>query len=136
MNRYQYFSSVAVAVLVAPAVAQEQQITVADYILSQQALLGGVTELLNLPTIAEDPDSVAAAIEELTKYAVTLVSLKSELNAEELAIAQGNLESDPAAQAVGSGFISAVNQLNARQFYNSQRLATALQNFAAALSQM
>lgn len=136
MNLYQNLVPAAVAVVVAPAMAQDGQITVADYIQTQQALLSGVTELMNLPIIAEDPNDVAAAIEELTKYAAALVSLKGQLNADELAAAQGNLESDPVAQSVGAGFVAAVNKLNDNQFYNSPRLAAALQNFAALLAQM
>ncbi len=116
--------------------AQEEQFTVSAYIQTQQALLSGVTELLNLSHIAEQPDDVAEGIEYLTKYAAALVYLKGQLNADELATAQGNLESDPSAQTIGAAFIAAVNKLNDNQFYNSPRLASALQDFTALLAQM
>ncbi|MBR5888081.1 MAG: hypothetical protein IKZ07_07730 [Akkermansia sp.] len=136
MNVYQYITLAAVPALVSPAVAQEQALTVADYIQSQQALIAGATELLNVPNPAESADDVAAALDELSKYAAALVSLKGQLNAEELAAAQGNLEFDPKAQAVGMAFVAAVNKLNDNGFYGSNRLAAAVQNFVVLLGQM
>lgn len=106
------------------------------YIQTQQALIGGVAELLRLPTIAEDPNDVAVAIEELSKYAAALVSMKGQLDAAELAAAQAQLEYDPSAQAVGAAFVSEVNKLNEVQFYNCTRLAAAIQRFAALLARM
>ena len=50
--------------------------------------------------------------------------------------AQGALESNPAAQSIGAGFIAAVNKLADNNFYNSSELATAVQQFAAVLAQM
>ena len=58
------------------------------------------------------------------------------LNADELATAQGALENNPAAQAVGAGFMQAVNRTMDNKFYNSNELATALRDFAAVLAQM
>ena len=122
--------------MVAPASAQEQTFTVKDYIDSQMALLDGMTKLMTLDTIAENPADVAAAINQLTQYAAALVSLKSQLNADELAVAQGNLEGDAMAQMVGSAFMKAVNDLADKKFYDSAELAQAVQQFAAVLSNM
>ena len=122
--------------MVAPAAAQEETLTVSDYIQAQQALLGGVTELLNMPTVAQDPADTAKGVQQLAQYAAALASLKSQLNADELAVAQGALESDPSAQIIGAGFIAAVNKLADNNFYNSSELATAVQQFVAALAQM
>ena len=88
MNKFAYLALAAVPVMVAPAAAQEQAFTVKDYIDSQMALLDGMTKLMTLDTIAENPADVAAAINQLTQYAAALVSLKSQLNADELAVAQ------------------------------------------------
>ena len=122
--------------MVAPAVAQEETLTVSDYIQAQLALLDGVTELLNMPTIAQDPSDAAKGLNQLTQYAAALVSMKGLLNADELATAQGALENNPAAQAVGAGFMQAVNRTMDNKFYNSNELATALRDFAAVLAQM
>lgn len=137
MRFYQYIAPlVVVATQITPAWAQSQQLTVEGYIQTQQALIGGVTELLRLPSIAEDPDDVAVAIEELSKYAAALVSMKGQLDAEELAAAQGELEYDSSAQMIGAAFVSEVNKLNELQFYNCARLVSAMQNFAALLARM
>lgn len=130
-----FFTAFAVTtVLVAPAIAQEQTFTVKDYIQTQMALLNGMTELLNNKNIAEAPSEVAAAVKQLTQYAVVLVNLKGQLNADDLAAAQGNLEIDPVAQATGTAFVAAVQSLAEKNFYNSNELATAVQQFLAALA--
>ena len=136
MTRFAYIALAAVPAMVAPAVAQEETLTVSDYIQAQLALLDGVTELLNMPTIAQDPSDAAKGVQQLTQYAAALASLKGQLNADELAAAQGALESDPAAQAIGAGLIAAINKLADNNFYNSAELANAVQQFAAALAQM
>lgn len=136
MNKLACIALAAVPSLVASAAAQEQQITVEDYIKTQMALLSGMNELLAIEGIAEAPGEVAAAINQLTQYAAVLVSLKGQLNADDLAAAQGNLEVDPVAQATGATFIKLVNELADKNFYNSNELATAVQNFAAVLANM
>ena len=136
MNRFAYIALAAVPAMVAPAAAQEETLTVSDYIQAQLALLGGVTELLNMPTVAQDPADTAKGVQQLAQYAAALASLKSQLNADDLAAAQGALESDPSAQIIGAGFIAAVNKLADNNFYNSSELATAVQQFVAALAQM
>lgn len=136
MNKFAYIVLAASPAMIATAPAQEQKFTVQDYIRTQMALLNGMNELLALKHIAEDPGDVAKAINQLTQYGAALVSLKSSLNADELAAAQGNLEADPVAQATGAAFINAVNALADRNFYGSNELATAVQNFAAVLGSM
>ncbi|MBQ3217583.1 MAG: hypothetical protein IJB33_01765 [Akkermansia sp.] len=136
MNKFACIVLAASPAMIATAPAQEQKFTVQDYIRTQMALLNGMNELLALKHIAEDPGDVAKAINQLTQYGAALVSLKSSLNADELAAAQGNLEADPAAQAIGAAFINAVNALADQNFYGSNELATAVQNFAAVLGRM
>ncbi|MBQ7024933.1 MAG: hypothetical protein IJN29_15260 [Akkermansia sp.] len=136
MNKFACIVLAASPAMIATAPAQEQKFTVQDYIRTQMALLNGMNELLALKHIAEDPGDVAKAINQLTQYGAALVSLKSSLNADELAAAQGNLEADPAAQATGAAFINAVNALADQNFYGSNELATAVQNFAAVLGRM
>ena len=122
--------------MVAPASAQEQTFTVKDYIDTQMAILDGVTKLLNLDSIAEAPGDVAAAINQMNQYAAALISLKEQLNADELAAAQGNLEGDPIAQMIGSSFMKAVNDAADKNFYNSNELAQAVQQLAALLANL
>ena len=136
MNKFACIALAAVPALVAPAVAQDQQITVEDYIRTQMAILNGVTELLTLDGIAEAPAEVAAAINQLSQHAAALVSLKGMVNADDLAAAQGNLEADASAQMIGAAFVKAVNDLADKNFYNSNELATAVQNFVAVLANM
>lgn len=136
MNKFACIVLAASPAMIATAPAQEQKFTVQDYIRTQMALLNGMNELLALKHIAEDPGDVAKAINQLTQYGAALVSLKSSLNADELAAAQGNLEADPSAQAIGAAFINAVNALADQNFYGSNELATAVQNFAAVLGRM
>ena len=136
MNKFACIALAAVPALVAPAVAQDQQITVEDYIRTQMAILNGVTELLSIEGIGEAPGEVAAAINQLSQHAAALVSLKGQLNANDLAAAQGNLETDASAQLVGAAFVKVVNDLADKNFYNSNELATAVQNFVAVLANM
>lgn len=136
MSRNFLTSLTVASVLVAPALAQEQAFTVEDYIKTQMALLNGMTELLNSKSIADAPGEVAAAVNQLNQYAAVLVNLKGQLNADDLAVAQGQLEVDAAAQATGVAFIAAVNALAEKQFYNSNELATAVQQFVGLLANM
>ena len=136
MNKFAYLALAAVPAMVAPASAQEQTFTVKDYIDTQMAILDGVTKLLNLDSIAEAPGDVAAAINQMNQYAAALISLKDQLNADELAAAQGNLEGDPIAQMIGSSFMKAVNDAADKNFYNSNELAQAVQQLAALLANL
>ena len=136
MNKFAYLALAAVPAMVAPASAQEQTFTVKDYIDTQMAILDGVTKLLNLDSIAEAPGDVAAAINQMNQYAAALISLKEQLNADELAAAQGNLEGDPIAQMIGSSFMKAVNDAADKNFYNSNELAQAVQQLAALLANL
>ena len=136
MNKFAYLAFATVPAMVAPASAQEQTFTVKDYIDTQMAILDGVTKLLNLDSIAEAPGDVAAAINQMNQYAAALISLKDQLNADELAAAQGNLEGDPIAQMIGSSFMKAVNDAADKNFYNSNELAQAVQQLAALLANL
>lgn len=136
MYKFAYLALAAVPAMVAPASAQEQTITVKEYIDFQMVLLDGATKLLTIESIAEAPGEVAAAMNQLTQYAAALVSLKNTLNADDLAAAQGNLETDPIAQATGVAFVKAVNDLADKKFHNSDELAKAVQQFAAVLANM
>lgn len=136
MYKFAYLALAAVPAMVAPASAQEQTITVKEYIDFQMAILDGATKLLTLESIAEAPGEVAAAMNQLTQYAAALVSHKNKLNADDLAAAQGNLETDPIAQATGAAFVKAVNDLADKKFHNSDELAKAVQQFAAVLANM
>ena len=136
MNKFAYLALAAVPAMVAPASAQEQTFTVKDYIDTQMAILDGVTKLLNLDSIAEAPGDVAAAINQMNQYAAALISLKEQLNADELAAAQGNLEGDPIAQMIGSSFMKAVDDAADKNFYNSNELAQAVQQLAALLANL
>ena len=136
MNKIACIALAALAAIVAPASAQEQKISVSDYIATQMQILKGMNGLLTIKGIEEAPGEVAAAVAQLTQYAAALASLKSQLDAGELAAAQSELESDAEAQAIGHTLVASVNAAAARNFYNSKELAAAVQNFLGVLSKM
>ncbi len=136
MNKITSLALAVLPAIVAPASAQEQKITASDYIATQMAILKGMNELMTIKGIEEAPGEVAVAIAQLTQYATALVNLKGQIDAGELAAAQGELEGDNEAQATGVTFVSSVNALAAKNFYNSNELAAAVQNFLAVLAKM
>lgn len=136
MNKIAYIALAAVPALVAPAAAQDQKITVSDYIKTQMAILKGMNELLTIQGVAEAPGELAPAVAQLTQYAAALVNLKGQLDAGELAAAQSELENDADAQATGHALTNSLNVLIANNFYNSKELAAAIQTFLAVLSKM
>lgn len=56
-----------VAILALPAPAQNggEKLSGAQYVETQLTLLTGVTEMLNIPSLADAPDEVAAGIQQL-----------------------------------------------------------------------
>ena len=136
MNKIAYIALAAVPALVAPAAAQDQKITVSDYIETQMAILKGMNELLTIQGVAEAPGDLVPAVAQLTQYASALANLKSQLDAGELAAAQAELENDAEAQAIGHALTNSLNVLIANNFYNSKELAAVIQSFLTALSKM
>ena len=122
----------ALPALVAPAVAQQadQTISVSEFVEAQIAVINGMTELLSVKGIEKDPQPVADGINQLAGMIHQLAALKPVATAEDAAI----IETDYAdkARAAATELHRVLELTVERNFYNSQALAEAVQNFAAA----
>lgn len=121
----------ALPALVAPAMAQqaEENISASDFVEAQLAIVKGMTELLTVKGIENDPVSVANGINQLAGMVQQLAALQPQATAEDAAIIETELadKARTAAQALQRALEATVE----RNFYNSQELADAIQNFAA-----
>lgn len=138
MNKYAIAAfAVAVPGIVAPAMAQAtQQVTATQYVEAQVAIIKGAAELLTLNSIAQDPTAVAEAMEQLAQLTEGLASLKSSINADELAVAEDAAQNDPETHMAGQMFIAAVNAASSKNFYNCERLAIAVQALSDAMEKL
>lgn len=128
-----HFILAAVPVLVAPAQAQLQSETLSasDFVQAQMNILKGVTEMLNIKQIANDPQEVATGINQLSSMLVQLAACKPAATPQEIAII--NAEMGTEAKAVSVALQQALQKTVDNNFYNSQELLAAIQNFVAAM---
>lgn len=124
--------------LAASAFAQTapENMTAAQYVETQMVIIQGVTNMLNVKTIAEGPDEVAEGICQLTAYLEALTANKAQLPAEELTKAQAEAKKKARTHAIGRDFLAAINKTSDNKFYNSQKLAEAIFAFSKALEQL
>ena len=129
-----YITPVLFAVLpaiVAPAMAQqtEENISASDFVEAQLAIIKGMTELLTVKGIENDPVSVANGINQLAGMVQQLAALQPQATAEDAAIIETQLADQ--ARTAAMELQQALEATVERNFYNSQELADAIQNFAA-----
>ncbi len=122
----------AMPALVAPAAAQQadQTITASEFVEAQIAVIKGMTELLSVKGIEKDPQTVAGGINQLAGMIHQLAALKPVATAEDTAIIETELADQ--ARTAATELHQALETTVERNFYNSQELAEAVQNFAAA----
>lgn len=121
----------ALPALVAPAMAQqaEENISATDFVEAQLAIIKGMTELLQVKDIENDPQSVANGINQLAGMVQQLAALQPKATAEDAAIIETELADK--ARTAAMELQQALEATMERNFYNSQELADAIQNFAA-----
>lgn len=121
----------ALPALVAPAMAQqaEENISATDFVEAQLAIIKGMTELLQVKGIENDPQSVANGINQLAGMVQQLAALQPKATAEDAAIIETELADK--ARTAAMELQQALEATMERNFYNSQELADAIQNFAA-----
>lgn len=131
MNRITPVLFAALPALVAPAMAQqaEENISASDFVEAQLAIVKGMTELLKMKGIENDPQSVANGINQLAGMVQQLAALQPQATAEDAAVIETELADQ--ARAAALELQQALEATVERNFYNSQELADAIQNFAA-----
>ena len=131
MNRITPVFFAALPALVAPAMAQqaEENISATDFVEAQLAIIKGMTELLQVKGIENDPQSVANGINQLSGMVQQLAALQPQATAEDAAIIETELADK--ARTAALELQQALEATVERNFYNSQELADAIQNFAA-----
>ena len=136
MIPYKHFILAAVPALVAPAQAQLQSETLSasDFVQAQMNILKGITEMLNIKQIASDPQEVAAGINQLSGMLVQLAACKPTATPQEIATI--NAEMGDETMAIASALQQALQKTADNNFYNSQELLAAIQNFVAAMQSL
>ena len=131
MNKSTYLLFGALPAIIAPAMAQQSDVSIsaADFVQTQIAIIKSMTELLTMQGIAEAPQEVAAGINQLAGMVQQLAALQPKATAEDAAIIETELADK--ARTAALELQQALEATVERNFYNSQELADAIQNFAA-----
>ena len=116
--------------IVVPAAAQQENggITATDYVSAQITILEAVTELLQIKGIADAPQEVAAGINQLAGYVHQLAAMKPTDSTAAAKMVEAELADK--AHAAATSLQHALQTTADQNFYNSQELADAIQNFA------
>lgn len=138
MNKIYWLTLSAVSVMSVSASAEvsAERISGVQYVKTQLTLLNGITEMLNIPTIADGPDEVADGIRQLVVYLRSLAACKTEIPAEELAKAEAAANKNQRTHAAGQAFLAAINKTAANNFYNSSQLAEVIRELSEVLEQL
>lgn len=126
-------SAVSVMSVSASAEVSTERLTGAQYVKNQLTLLNGITEMLNIPTIADGPDEVANGIRRLLAYLRSLAACKTEIPAEELSKAEAAANKNERTHAAGQAFLAAIHKTAANNFYNSNQLAEVIRELSEVL---
>ena len=131
MNRITPVLFAVLPALVVPSMAQqsEENISATDFVEAQLAIIKGMTELLQVKGIENDPQSVANGINQLAGMVQQLAALQPQATTEDAAIIETQLADQ--ARTAALELQQALEATVERNFYNSQELADAIQNFAA-----
>lgn len=132
MHRSAFVFCAALPAIVAPAAARQtdESITATDFVAAQITIIKGMTEMLTIKGIENAPQDVAAGINQLAAMVQQLAALKPAAGAEDAAVVETALADQ--ARAAAAGLQQALQTTADRNFYNSQELADAVQNFATA----
>ena len=122
----------AIPALIVPAEAQQvgQDISASEFVEAQIAIIQGMTGLLTIKGIEKEAPTVAAGINQLTGMIQQLAPLKPAASAQDAALIETELADK--ARTSAAALQRALEKTVENNFYNSQELAEAIQNFAAA----
>ncbi len=135
MNKI-YRLTVAAVIIISGATQAEastDRLSGAQYVKTQLTLLNGITEMLNIPTIADGPDEVADGIRQLIVYLRCLVAYKEKIPAEELTKAEAAANRNKRTCTIGQAFLDAINKTANNNFYNSNKLAESIRELSEVL---
>lgn len=120
----------AMPALMAPAAAQQESegVTATDYVSAQITILEAATELLQVKGIATAPQEVAAGLNQLAGFVQQLAAMKPTDSTAAAKMVEAELADK--AHAAATCLQRALQTTADHNFYNSQELADAIQNFA------
>lgn len=120
----------ALPAMVAPVAAQQtaEAISATDFVNAQIAIIEGAAELLSIKGIEESPQEVASGINQLAGIVQQLAAMKPAASSADIALIETELADK--ARAAAAKLQKALETTIQRNFYNSQELADAIQNFA------
>ena len=130
MNKSTYLLFGALPAIIAPAMAQQSDVSISasDFVQTQIAIIKSMTELLTMQGIAEAPQEVAAGINQLAGMVQQLTTLKPVATEADKEMIETELADQ--ARTAALELQKALEATVANNFYNSQELADAVQNFA------
>lgn len=116
--------------IVAPATAQQtaDAISATDFVNAQITVIEGMTELLSIKGIEKSPQDVATGINQLASIVQQLAAVKPTASSADAALIETELADK--ARAAATKLQQVLETTAQRNFYNSQELADAIQNFA------
>lgn len=126
----------AVPAIVSPVSAQAayETLSVSEFVQAQMNLLRGLSDILNSPDTARDPQKAAISINAISNVLASLATAKPEATMEEIAALQTELGDEP--KQVAIALQQALQKIVSHNFYNSPELQTAVMNFAVQSQQL
>ena len=136
MNKLPFLLLAAVSVMTAPADAQQhvESLGVSEYLEAQINVVNSAAQLLNIKSIANAPQEVAAGINQLTGILHQLRAAKPHTDAADNARMQTEMGQE--AQTAAATLHQALATTIKNDFYHCQELVEALQQFANALQKL
>lgn len=136
MHRTAFFFCAVLPAIIAPAAAQQtnEGLTASDFVAAQITIIRSMTELLSIKGIENAPQEVATGINQLAAMVQQLAAMKPAAGAGDAAVVETELADQ--ARAAATGLQQALERTAASNFYNSQELADAVQNFASAFQSL
>lgn len=130
MTRTAFAFIAALPAIVAPATAQQpaDAISATDFVNAQITIIEGMTELLSIKGIEKSPQDVATGINQLAGIVQQLAAVKPTASSADAALVETELADK--ARAAATKLQQVLKNTAERNFYNSQELADAIQNFA------
>ena len=136
MNKYLPLALISVPAIICPSHAQDmgKTLSASEFVQAQMNILKGVTELLNIKSIADAPQEVAASINQLSAMLVALAQYKPVTTPEEVALIETEFTEET--KEVSLALQQALQKTVDMNFYGSEELLAAIQNFANSMQQL
>ncbi len=123
---------VAVPALVAPSMAEEEVSAAEAVAIAQVEIIGAAIEILT--NEEAPPQAKAEGINELTKLVGELAEAKTQVDPEEWAALEAEMNEDEDIKALGETLVNIINVYAENDFEGSPELAAAITTFGEALS--